>query len=256
MANWVIDKILLSSRNDIPFRQAQVNIHQPTISEIALIGEEAFFTGCQLLNFSKETLEEGNINLENQTDFEVLMTILKNNDIAAKKQKNFLQLILTLMFPQYRINFLPMSIMLSKQTDGGLESHLIDKDNFQSLKNIVSQMFCLKDSLKQGKYNPGGPQAKALVKKFQERERKLAKLKNGPDHKIQFLYQYISILSVGLQKDKNELMQYTIFQLFDEFNRFKKKQDFDIYLRAKFMPLADTSNMQSVDNWMGEISLE
>ena len=77
-----------------------------------------------------------------------------------------------------------MSIMLSKKTEEGLENHLIDKDNFQSLKNIVSQMFCLKETSDKGKYNPGGPQAKALVKKFEERKRKLAKLKNGSDYKI------------------------------------------------------------------------
>ena len=51
-------------------------------------------------------------------------------------------------------------------------------------------------------------------------------------------------------------MQYTIFQLFDEYNRFKKKQDFDIYLKVKFTPFMDTSNVQSVDNWMGELNPE
>lgn len=250
-----VEKILLSSRNDIPFRQAQINIHQPTIGEIALIGEEAFFTGCQLLNFSKDKLDEKDrINLQNQTDFEVLMTILKNDDIAVKRNKNFLQLVLTLMFPDFKISFLPMSIMLSRKTEEGLESHLIDKDNFQSFKNIVSKMFCLRQTLPGNKYNPGGPQARALVKKFEERQRKLAKMKNrGQEQDIHILYQYISILAVGEQKDKNQLMQYTIFQLFDEYNRFKKKQDFDIYVRAR---LAGAKDMQSVDNWMGDITLE
>jgi hypothetical protein len=53
-------------------------------------------------------------------------------------------MVLTLMFPDYKIGFLPMSIMLSRKTEEGLESHLIDKDNFQSFKNIVSKMFCLR----------------------------------------------------------------------------------------------------------------
>jgi hypothetical protein len=34
-------------------------------------------------------------------------------------------------------------------------------------------------------------------------------------------------------------MQYTIFQLFDEYNRFRKKQDFDIYVRAKLAGAKD-----------------
>ena len=47
------NELLLLSGNDIPFIEAQVTIHQPTIKEIAYIGEEAFFTGCELINFSK-----------------------------------------------------------------------------------------------------------------------------------------------------------------------------------------------------------
>ena len=45
-------------------------------------------------------------------------------------------------------------------------------------------MFCLKyiqGEDGQGSYNPGGPQARALVKKFQERQAKLAKLKGKSD---------------------------------------------------------------------------
>jgi hypothetical protein len=40
-------------------------------------------------------------------------------------------------------------------------------------------MFCLnKTKSKASKYNPGGPQATALVEKFKERERKLAEIRN------------------------------------------------------------------------------
>jgi len=42
---------------------------------------------------------------------------------------------------------------------------LIDKNNFNIFKNIINEMFCLSKVLKEGssKYNPGGPQARALV---------------------------------------------------------------------------------------------
>ena len=220
------------SKNDIPFEQAQLTIHQPIIKEIAYIGESTFFTGCDYLNFSKEKLSEKDKNhLNHLSDFEVLMTIMRGNDIAVQRSKTCMQLVLLLLFPDYNINFLPMSIMLSKKTDVGLEQHLIDKDNFESFRNIVSEMFCLKQT--QGnsqKYNPKGAQAQAIVDKFKQRDRKLAKLKNqGKQYKeISLLSQYISILAVGQGKDINVLLQYTVYQLFDEFRRFKKKQSFDI----------------------------
>ena len=54
----MINDLLLLSKNDIPFIEAQVNIHQPTIKEISLIGEEEFYTGYQFLTFNKNQLSK------------------------------------------------------------------------------------------------------------------------------------------------------------------------------------------------------
>lgn len=250
----MVNKLLLLSRNDIPFIQAQINIHQPVIKEIAYIGEDAFFTGCEFLNFSKDKLsQQDKLRLDHLSNFEVLMTIMKNDDVAIKQRKVCIELVLLLLFPDYKVNFLPSSIMLFRKNGEELEQHLIDKENFESFRNIVSDMFCLKSVEKNvKKYNPGGAQAAALVKKFQEREKKLAKLKGrGQDGQgISMLYQYVSILSVGEHKDMNELLQYTVYQLFDEFRRFKKKQNFDIYVQAK---MAGAKDLDEIENWMGDV---
>ena len=75
----MLNDLLLLSKNDIPFIGAQINIHQPTIKEIALIGEENFFSGCEMLNFSKEILsEQDRINLAKLTNFEILMSIMND----------------------------------------------------------------------------------------------------------------------------------------------------------------------------------
>ena len=47
-------------------------------------------------------------------------------------------------------------------------------------------------------------------------------------------------------------MNYTVYQLYDEFQRFELKQNFDIYLQAK---MAGAKDMEEVDNWMKEIHL-
>jgi hypothetical protein len=46
------------SKNDIPFEEARLIIHNPTLKEIAIIGEDVFFMGCEYLNFSKQFLKE------------------------------------------------------------------------------------------------------------------------------------------------------------------------------------------------------
>ena len=67
----------LLSGIDIPFPEAQLVVHQPTLKEIAYIGEKSFFSGCELLNFSKETLfSKDRVYFENKTDFDILMSIM------------------------------------------------------------------------------------------------------------------------------------------------------------------------------------
>ena len=251
----MLDTLLLQSGNDIPFMQAQVAIHQPILKQIGYIGQETFFTGCKFLNFSKEILgkNQNKSHLLDLTDFEVLMGIIndKENSLAVKT-KLCVESVLLLMFPDFDINFLPISIMISKDN----QRHLIDKDNFNAFKIIVKDMFCLDETLDKNtnKYNPGGPQAKALVQKFKQRQRKLMELKNKNETgSIDILSRYISILSVGLKKDKNELLRYTIPQLFDEFNRFKLHEDFEMYVKFK---IAGAKDLQDVKNWMGDLREE
>lgn len=249
-----MDDLLLLSGNEIPFPEAQINIHQPKIKEIAYVNQN-FFIGCQYLTFNKENLNTKDKNLlENFSDFQVLMKILSNDDISIKKNKIAMELVLLLLFPGYQSNFLPNSIMLfRKNQNNNIERHIIDENNFKKFKGIIEEMFCLNKIFNSitNKYNPGGPQAAALVQKFRKRQQKIAELKRKKDEKpISIFSQYISILSVGLKKDMNELLEYTIYQLFDEFERFKLKEEYDLYVKAK---MAGAKDLEEIKNWMGNI---
>ena len=60
------------------------------------------------------------------------------------------------------------------------------------------------------------------------------------------LDRYISILAVGEKKDKNALLNYTVYQLYDEFDRYQLWLSSDMYIRAK---MAGASGMQEPDDW-------
>ena len=63
-----MNKLLLLSGNDIPFTQGKSIISQPKIKDIAFLGQDIFFLGCNFLCFSKDNLkEQDKINLEHQT---------------------------------------------------------------------------------------------------------------------------------------------------------------------------------------------
>ena len=245
------NELLYLSGNDIPFEKARLIIHQPTVKEIAYIGEKNFFTGCQFLIFSKEKnlQDKDKILLEDSNDFKILMTMIRQDNVMAKNYKICMSMVLALIFPQYKIDFLPLSIRLLKDK----ESFFIDENNFDNFKEIIQNMFCLGTGKTSSGYNPGGPQAAALVKKFEERARKLAKLKGQANDQVNILSQYISILTVGQQKNINQLLQYTVYQLQNEMRRFRMKTNYDMHFQAR---MAGAQNLQEVKNWMGKISTD
>ena len=68
----MLNDLMLLSGVDIPFPEAQLAIHQPSIKEIGFIGEESFYSGCGALNFSKNDLtEKDRIALKDFNDFEI-----------------------------------------------------------------------------------------------------------------------------------------------------------------------------------------
>ena len=242
----MINDLLLLSGNDIPFVPAQITIHQPTIKEIAYLGEEAFFTGCQLLNFSKNLLsEEDKLNLENTSNFDILIAILREQNAVMQKNRNCVDMVLALIFPEYEISFEKDCIKLKKEN----EEHKIDNSNYEEFKSVIGSVFSFGNS-KDSKpdFNPSGDLAKKIAEKLNKRHQKLAEVK--PTQKVDILSRYVSILSVGEQKDMNALLNYTTYQLFDEFKRYELKMGHDIYVQAK---MAGAKDLKEVEDWMQDI---
>ena len=236
------NELLLLSSNDIPFLEAQVNIHQPTLSEISLIGEESFFSGCQFLNFSKSILNlEDKTDLEDRSDFEIFMSIMCSSE--KLDYKNNAMMVLTLLFPTSQIKLMPNELALMNKN--GLSR--INSSNFDVFKDIIVSMFGLNDLDTGGGYNPADSRAAKIAEKLKKAKNR--KAQDSP-HKVAILSRYVSILTVGEQKDINDFMHYTVFQLKDEFKRYQMKQSFDMYVQAK---MAGAKDLDEVDNWMDDI---
>jgi hypothetical protein len=240
------NELLLLSNNDIPFVEAQLTIHQPTLNEISLIGEKNFFTGCQFLTFSKERLDEKDrIGLEDKSDFDIFMSVMCSSEKVDFKDS--VMSLLTLIFPNYSIKFINNEILLA----GNDTITRINNDNYNIFKDIIVSMFLLNES--DGSivgYNPADGRAKKIADKLNKYKDKIAQMKGDEKSKIAVFSRLVSILSVGLQKDKNDLMNYTVFQIKDEFSRYQSKQSFDMYVQAK---MAGAKDLEEVDNWMEDI---
>jgi len=167
---------------------------------------------------------------------------MKEKNAIVQQNKVCMEMILSLMFPNYQISF-GKTIKFIKEE----EEYEINNQNFEVFREIVLKMFCLKSMGLTGDYNPAGKISQEIAEKFKKRRQKLNEQKKEDNGKIEVLSRYVSILAVGEHKDLNSLMNYTVYQLFDEFQRYELKASYDLYIKAK---LAGAQELQEPKDWM------
>lgn len=229
---------------DIPIPECQLIIHQPKIKEIALVGENDFFTGVQTLCVNKRMIMQGNFILENSNNFQIFMTIMSEKETADKKFA--VQQIANLFFPDYQIIFTPRSILFKK----GEETFIIDEKNFEYLQNTISEICCLRTGpMAQTNFNPADAKAEEIAKKLMRGRQRVAEQKGESNASI--FSQYLSSLAIGLNSmSLQELMDLTIYQIYDLIERYQLYINWDIDIRSR---LAGGKPDTKPDNWMKNI---
>lgn len=240
------NELILLTGADIPFVQGSVTIHQPTLYEISLIGETDFFSGCEMLRFSKKILKvKDNFDLNNYHDFDILMSIMNDYSGPMKYNVSCAKLVLDLLFPLYIVVITPRAISFldreTNQTQGE-----INLANFDAFKDIITEMLCLTSASSDQDYKTDGELANKIAAKLERRHQKLAELNAQKAKTVAILSRYISILAVGEHKDMNALSKYTVYQLFNEFQRYQLKLDHDQVFQAR---LAGATGLKDPEDW-------
>ena len=232
-------RLALMSGIDIPVPECQVILHQPTIKEIAFIGNEDFFIGIQTLCLYKSMFVEDKKVLEEINNFQIFMTVMNDKECADKK-RDVIQ-ILTLLFPGAQILFTPRSLIIGNAT--------IDANNFEFLQETLRLIFCSKTGpMDQQAFNPADDKAREIAQKLMRGRQRVAAQK-GESNSCVFT-QYISILTVGLRISPQELLNCTMYQLYDLMERYSLYNAWDLDVRVR---LAGGKPDSQPDNWMKNI---
>ena len=245
-----MNNLALLTGADIPFKEGKLLIHQPTLKEIAMIGEDDFFIGCGLLTISKNILNsQDKIDLDKINDFNIFMSIINGTmGIDKNLQKNIdcAFNVLYLLFPTLDIKAEKDKLIIGEG--------YIDKTNFSEFKNILKTIFNLsfKDSEVQKDYKPATNKAQQIAEKLKKRHQDLIARSgvaaNGKE--VRIFGRYMSIISVYNGISFKDLEQYTVFQLYDIFKRVQLKIAYDMAMRAKLVGAKDVKNP---DDWMKDI---
>ena len=245
----MINELALNTGADIPFIPAAISTHVPRLKEIALIGEESFFIGYEFLKISKNklTVTQGdNSALKDKSDFDILMILLSGKQKNFQKERTCALMVLSLLFPDYQIKIKTTEILLYK--DEPKESHSLNNRNYPQFKEVLTTLVPLDNQ--QMEYNPSGDLAKQIAEKLKQAAQKKAQL--APvQQKVSIFERYLSILAVGECKDKNELANYTPYQIIDEYKRFMLKQNYDITFKKKMLGAKGTKD---AEDWQKDLN--
>ena len=236
-------RLAMMCGTDIPIPQCQLVVHQPKIKEIALIGEQDFFIGAQTLTLNKNMFIEDKEGLANTNNFQIFMMIMSEKE--AKDKKLAVQQVLTLLFPDSKVLITPRSLIFNKQ--GEATNITVDESNFDYLQEILRMVFCSKNGpMDQQAFNPVDEKAKEIAQKLMRGRERIAAERGDTNASV--FSQYLSILTIGLQSMSiQDLMDLTMFQLYDLIERFSLYTNWDIDIRSR---LAGGKPDKTPDNWM------
>ena len=236
-------RLALLSGIDIPIPECQLIVHPPSIKEIALIGDKDFFIGIQCLCLYKTMFIEDKNVLSEINNFQIFMMIMQEKE--AKDKKIATQKVLTLIFPEYKILFTPNSLLFQKES----ETIIVDSNNFELFQEVLRQIFCMKNApMDQTAFNPQGEKAREIAQKLQRGRDRIAAERNDANSSI--FTQYVSTLSIGLRIPLQQMLELTMFQLYDLLERYMLWVNWDLDVRTR---LAGGKPDDKPDNWMKNI---
>lgn len=233
-------RLALMTGVDLPFPEAGCSIHQPTLKEISMVGEEDFFKGIQYLCINTNMFEMSAKEAAQISNFKLFITVVI--DKMNEAQKNTIYSALTLLFPDYKPTITVRAILLNNKD----KKIMIDEGNFNALQNLIKEITCFKEESKEQDFNPANAKAKEIAEKLKAGRKKVATLKGTEN--VSVLSQYLSSLVVGMSSlSLEEGINLTLFQLYDLMERFSLYMSWKTDMQAR---MAGAKIEKQPENWM------
>ena len=249
---YSIDSLTLISGIDVPIPEIGVNIHQPTIREIAYIGEKSFYEAAQTIIIQKENFINGleNITQEDKTalsqmsNFEIFLKLVEANPLSSTK----VQMLLSLLFPDFNSSIEERFIFLVNPKEQ--KNILINDSNFEILQEIITTILCLQSGNTKEEFNPQGDRAREIAEKIKRGRERAARLKGEKRQQSSFLSKYISGLGIGTNTlNIHNVLDLTLYQLLNQLERYGLYTQYNISIQAK---MAGAKDVEDVD-WLKDI---
>lgn len=232
------DSLILMSGVPILIDGTEVKVYQPSIREIALVGEKKFFSFFNIflldLDSARETIKTvfssqvENINLvDDMQDFDIYMLFLQ---LEQETRENFCEL-LEFLIKDFKVIFNPEDNIYNLVKNNLV--YEIDENLFFEIKNIIFDIFVLERFFNVQKNQPEmSARAKAIADKIKKSREKVAQDKGTSEQKSIFSL-YLSVLGIGSNAlDMTKLCSLTVYQLLNQFERYSLYTQYEQSVQA------------------------
>ena len=239
----------------VPVMDCNIALVQPKVIDICAFGEDKFINGVNLFvqidKIAASIKQDNGGQLSMLGDFQVLMAAANSDFSLGISMQTFLDFIV----PECDAKIGPGSVDFKSREEG--QDRIVGQlnpMNFEFFKSLLKFVYLPRGSEKEIDYNPANDKAKAIADKIKAGREKLQRQRAAEEGDFTSLFgMYVSVLAVGLGMDINLLYSYTPFQLYDLFDRYMKKQEYDFYRALSTTPFVDTSKIDMPDPWVGNI---
>lgn len=241
----MIDTLLLRTGQDIYFPDGKFYLHQPTISEIALFGQNRYHLILKILVTPlDQLLPKDKIDLSGIDRFDVIMSMIKDQQSFELSFKTFL----VLMIPN--INYIDFTgdriLLLSKDAEGKIISYVIDREILDKMIPYIADILNAEETVAHQEFNPVNKRAAEIAEKIM-RGRERAHGRPQASMNFSLLDYYCDIIST-LGYTQQEINNMTIVQATRLFNRYKQKVVYDEYFQLGLV--AGHKDDEPMNHWL------
>lgn len=211
----------------------EIIVKQPTLYEIATIGEEKFFSYLNIFFLEPEDLKDSELvekykNLS-KTKF---LTALILSDINFLYEINSIFMI-TLDNYLLTINPETIELELVKSEGESIKSIILNDEKLNNICEIFIKIFCLPPIKREKKKKK--TKLEEIQEKLEKSRKTISKIKEKKyesNNKSNFS-NYVSVVSIGNHIPISTIIkEYTVYQLINQLRRFDKYSEFNIQIKA------------------------
>ena len=223
-------------------KSCNIIIQPPKVKDVLIFGESTFFTLVEMLSDPEKLFNqviEEHPEFAGTAPFQMLIEFLQHPE-SHELQSDLLNF-LYFICPDYDkvqidkagIKFLQFDEDQNKDVIKGM----VNQFSCEGFGTTLKELFSIENAVSNDKFDynidKNNAKAVALVKQFEEGRKKVERLKrknrDEEDSNRSILANIASILSVALNQTPDNILNLTLFQMFNIFHRWLLKRQYDIY---------------------------